>query len=143
MQSSALSSLLQDVTVRGDHVGGTTVLRSVEFLSPEAWAAVALSLHLSPRELEIVRGVFNDDTEHAIADRLQSSPHTVHTHLSRLHHKLHVRTRAQIVLRVFREYLRLTLSPAGSLEPLCPFRAAGRCPLRPTSTPSSDAPFAS
>lgn len=129
--------------MRGDHVKGTPGLRAGELLPPEAWAAVALSLHLSPRELEIVRGVFDDDTEHAIANRLQSSPHTVHTHLGRLHHKLRVRTRSQIVLRVFCEYLRLTLSPSGRLEPLCPFRAAGRCPLRPTSTPGSDAPFAS
>lgn len=143
MQPSGLSSLIKDVATQGNHVEGASTPWGAELLSPVAWAAVAQALHLSPREVEILRGVFNDDTEHAIANELHSSPHTVHTHLGRLHHKLRVRTRTQIVLRVFREYLRLTLSPVGELEPVCRFRAVGRCPLRPAPAPSPDAPFAS
>jgi DNA-binding CsgD family transcriptional regulator len=69
-------------------------------LSKVAWAEVARSLRLSVRELQVVQGVFDDATEECIAARLGISPHTVHTHIRRLHQKLSVRTRTQLVVRV-------------------------------------------
>jgi len=72
------------------------------------------SLGLSPRERQIVRRVFDDLKENAIADDLSISPHTVHTHVERLYHKLGIGSRCEIVVRVFREYL--ALLDAGKLN---------------------------
>ena len=102
--------------------------------SEVAWEAIANSLALSRRELQIVRGVFNDRIEYAIATELQISPHTVHTHVERLHHKLQVTNRVQLVLRVMDEFLRLTLSPQTKLPPICANWQVGVCPLSPTHT---------
>lgn len=99
-------------------------------LSDAQWADTARSLRLSGRELEIVRGVFDNRTEHALASELHISPHTVHTHLDRLHRKLGVGSRVQVVLCVVAQYLDLALSPARILPPGCARHAAGRCPLR-------------
>lgn len=76
-------------------------------LIPEKeWCRIGGTLALSERELQLVRGVFDDLTEVAIADQLGISPHTVHTHCERLHHKLSVATRVQLVLRITEEFLR-------------------------------------
>ena len=95
-----------------------------------AWAAIARSLNLSPREQQLLRGVFDDHTDFTIAAALGISSHTVHTHFERLHQKLGVSNRIQLVLRVTTEFLALTASPGGTLPPLCPYRTAGRCPWR-------------
>jgi DNA-binding NarL/FixJ family response regulator len=95
-----------------------------------AWREIARSLKLSARELEIVRGVFDDRTDGAIAADLGISPHTVHTHIDRLHHKLAVADRVELVLRVMDEFLTLTVAPESTLPSICANRAAGRCPLR-------------
>jgi DNA-binding NarL/FixJ family response regulator len=97
--------------------------------SEKAWKAIAASLELSGRELEIVRGVFEDRTEYAIATDLRISPHTVHTHVERLRHKLQVANRVQLVLRVMDEFLGLTVSLQAKLPPVCARRHAGLCPL--------------
>lgn len=98
--------------------------------SEQAWAEIARSLELSARELQIVRGVFDDRTEFAIAANLNISPHTVHSHIERLHHKLAVIDRAEVILCVMNEFLALTTSPGGVLPPICADREVGRCPLR-------------
>jgi DNA-binding NarL/FixJ family response regulator len=99
-------------------------------LSDLAWREIARSLKLSPRELEIVRATFDDRKESAIATDLGIAPRTVHTHIERLHQKLEVADRLQLVLRIMREFLRLTISPQGGLPPICANEAAGSCPLR-------------
>ncbi len=96
----------------------------------QAWAVIARSLALSARELQIVRGVFDDRTEFSIAADLNISSHTVHTHFERLHHKLAVADRAELILRVMNEFLRLTAAPESTLPSICANRTAGRCPLR-------------
>ena len=75
--------------------------------SNQAWNRIVGGLRLSRREGEIVRGVFDDKTEYAIATELGMSPHTVHTHVERLHQKLGVADRVQLVLRILQEFLRL------------------------------------
>ncbi|HUK82962.1 MAG TPA: helix-turn-helix transcriptional regulator [Verrucomicrobiae bacterium] len=101
-----------------------------------AWTELGRSLELSPRELQIVRGVFDDRTEFAIAADIGISPHTVHTHFERLHHKLGVADRVGLVLRVIQEFVSLTLTPGTVLPSICANRAAGRCPLlNPGSKP--------
>jgi DNA-binding NarL/FixJ family response regulator len=99
-------------------------------LSDLVWREIARSLHLSPRELQIVRATFDDCKESAIAAELGIAPRTVHTHIERLHRKLLVGDRLQLVLRIMYEFLRLTISPQGKLPPTCSNAAAGCCPLR-------------
>lgn len=96
----------------------------------QAWAEIARSLALSARELQIVRGVFDDRTEFSIAADLNISSHTVHTHIERLHHKLGVADRAELILCVMNEFLALTAAPESTLPSICANRTAGRCPLR-------------
>ena len=98
--------------------------------SDQAWAEIARRLKLSGRELQVARGVFNDCKETAIASDLGISSHTVHTHVERLHHKLSVANRAQLLVRVMQEFLALTASPESTLPSICANRTAGRCPLR-------------
>lgn len=100
--------------------------------SASAWKAIGRNLKLSGRELEILRGVFDDQTEQIIAVGLNISPHTVHTHVERLYHKLRVANRVQLVLRLMGEFLALTASPAENLPPVCAAWAMGECPKRPS-----------
>ena len=74
-------------------------------LTDEQWLRIARRLAISERELQIVRLVFEDEAEKAIAARLEISLHTVHAHLMHLHWKLGVKSRVGLVLRVFREHL--------------------------------------
>lgn len=110
---------------------GKAVLRNgAKVFKQRAWAAIVRSLNLSQREQQLVRGVFEDHTDHSIASGLGISRHTVHTHFERLHAKLKVTNRAQLILRVLDEFLTLTASPDSGLPPLCPYAATIRCPWR-------------
>jgi len=95
----------------------------------QAWGPIARSLRLSARELQIVRGMFEDRTELSIAADLGIARRTVHTHFERLHRKLHVVDRLQLALRVMAEFLALTVSAGNNLPPICAEHAAGRCAL--------------
>ena len=72
---------------------GAAVLNTAE------WRAVARSLGLSTRERQIAQRIFDDRKECVIADELGISPHTVHTHLERLYHKVGVGSRCELVVR--------------------------------------------
>jgi ATP/maltotriose-dependent transcriptional regulator MalT len=82
----------------------------------QAWEQIGRSLDLSARELQIVRGVFDDRIESAIAEDLGISAHTVHTHFDRLHRKLGVATRTGLVLSITRQYLELIAPPQNPLQ---------------------------
>lgn len=69
-------------------------------LDDSKWNAVSESLSLSPREVQIIQGIFADDKESTIAHQLGISPHTVHTYVERVYRKLAVNSRVQVVLRV-------------------------------------------
>jgi DNA-binding CsgD family transcriptional regulator len=100
-------------TIRSDSKKKSSVRKKVfqrqnlddKMLSSNEWRRVAKSLHLSTQELKIVKATFRNQTEYAIAANLKISTHTVHTHFERLYHKLAVKTRAQLILRVFYEYI--------------------------------------
>jgi ATP/maltotriose-dependent transcriptional regulator MalT len=85
----------------------TTDTQGGSILSGHQWKDLAESLGLSGRELEIVQAIFNDQSQDGIAQQLGISPHTVHTHMERLYHKLAVSSRCGVVVRLFREYLSL------------------------------------
>jgi DNA-binding CsgD family transcriptional regulator len=101
-----------------------------KILCDQAWRAIALSLRLSKRQIQIVRAIYDDATELAIAEAFGISAHTVHTHLDRIHKKLRVHSRVELVLLVFDEFLRLTVSGTAGLPPVCARHAQGKCPLR-------------
>ncbi|MCI0334529.1 MAG: helix-turn-helix transcriptional regulator [Planctomycetes bacterium] len=81
------------------HAGDT----GQSLFTDEAWRRIAVTLALSPRELEIVQQIFDDHKEAAIARELAISRHTVHTYLERIYHKLHVTSRLQLVVRVVQQ----------------------------------------
>jgi DNA-binding CsgD family transcriptional regulator len=92
----------------------------------QAWAEISRGLNLSGRELQIVRGIFDDRIEIAIAADIGISPHTVRTHLRRLHRKLGVTNRVQLILRITNEFL--ALPPVHPQSPLPVVSAAGTTP---------------
>jgi DNA-binding CsgD family transcriptional regulator len=109
-------------------------LGSVMFCD-QAWDEIRRSLRLSDRELEIVRRMFDDEKEFAIADNLGIAPRTVHTHIERLYRKLGLTDRGRLLVRVMQEFLTLTACPGKNLPPVCANRTCGRCPLqRPAQT---------
>ena len=110
--------------------GQPTITNGAKVFKERAWAAIARSLKLSKREQQLLRGVFEDCTDYSIASALGISRHTVHTHFERLHAKLKVTNRAQLILRILHEFLALTASPDSGLPPLCPYGATARCPWR-------------
>jgi DNA-binding NarL/FixJ family response regulator len=72
--------------------------------APEEWQTLTEALDLSPRESSVVRSVFDGASERAIAEQLGLSPHTVHTYLWRIYRKLQVRSREQLLVRIFAEF---------------------------------------
>jgi DNA-binding CsgD family transcriptional regulator len=113
--------------------------------SRQAWDEIARNLKLSGRELQIIKDVFDDRTESAIAAHYDVSPHTVHTHCERLYHKLAVTDRVKLVLRITDEFLALTAAPGSNLPSICTNRAAAPCvgpELRFWFSPSAFFPFA-
>ncbi len=83
-------------------------------LPAQSWDRVCGQLRLSPRELQIVKGVFEDHKEDCIASDLGISPHTVNTYIQRVYAKLRVSSRAQLIVRVVAEYLNFTPDAAGA-----------------------------
>ena len=92
------------------------------------WSCIARRLSLSERELQIVQGVFDDAHQDAIAKELGISSHTVHTHLERLYHKLHVTSRVELVVHIAECHVLLCQEPDSPVPPLCHRRVAGECP---------------
>jgi DNA-binding CsgD family transcriptional regulator len=102
---------LNDVDVSTGETSKLSLSRSLmkwtDFLPDSKWLTIATLLGLSGRESQILRCIFDDEPEAVIANHLDISPHTVHTHLERLYRKLGVNSRCQATVRVFAEYVRL------------------------------------
>jgi DNA-binding CsgD family transcriptional regulator len=82
-----------------------------------AWPRLGMALRLSPREMQIVQGVFEDRKEESIAYELGISPHTVNTYFQRLYTKLRVSSRPQLMVRVMAEYLTMSGAQATDKYP--------------------------
>src|SRR5262245_47423850 len=80
-------------------LGGSRLIPETE------WGSIERSLRLTSRERQIVRRVFDNQTEDGIAYDLGVSKNTVHTQVRRLYRKLRVTTRVELVLFVFSKYL--------------------------------------
>ena len=95
---------------RGDDHPGASLLPAA------TWPHLGAALRLSPRELQVVLGVFEDHKEESIASDLGISPHTVNTYIQRLYGKLRVCSRPQLIVRVVAEYLTLTADVTRTLD---------------------------
>ena len=105
-------------------------------LSDESWRYIAGELRLSPRELQIARGLLGGMGEAEIGESRGISEHTVHSHLLRLFRKIGVHSRADLLLRIFSTHIRglNVVADAGSQPSL---HIGGRPSERQTSTNSS------
>ena len=75
------------------------------FLPYDAWLHLRGSLRLSDREAQIVQGIFEDEEQESIAKALGISPDLVYRTIQRIYIKLHIGSRAELVVRVMSEYL--------------------------------------
>lgn len=87
------------------------------FIGPIVWARMSARLKLSSRESQIAFLVLTDVSENTIADRLSISKHTVHSHIERLYRKLAIRSRSQLVVKLFETYVSLH-APIGAAADL-------------------------
>jgi DNA-binding NarL/FixJ family response regulator len=81
--------------------------RGSRLLPSSAWEHLSETLRLSPREMQVVRAVFDDWKEESIARELGISRHTVNTYFRRLYSKLRVSSRPQLIVRIVAQYMAL------------------------------------
>lgn len=74
-------------------------------LSHDEWQSIAGLLELSDRQTQVVRCIFDGFDEPTIAKVLGISRHTVHAHVNRLYKKIHVKSRGELIVRLFLAYL--------------------------------------
>ena len=82
-----------------------TGTRNSSIFARKEWDELGCDLKLSPRALQLVRGIFDDQTEEGIACDLRISVHTVHSHLTRIYRTLGVCSRDQLLVYIFGRYL--------------------------------------
>ncbi|MEE8153657.1 MAG: LuxR C-terminal-related transcriptional regulator [Phycisphaerales bacterium] len=87
--------------------------------SNKEWDELLGDLNLSSRALELIRGIFDDQTEEGIAYDLRISVHTVHSYLIRVYQRFGVSSREQLLVYIFGRYLEGHRSPDSQ-------RSAGR-----------------
>ncbi len=75
------------------------VVQSFKRLAP---AASPVAESLSPREVEVLDYLVKGFSYKETSDAMGISYSTVHTHIERIYHKLHVQSRAQAVARYLR-----------------------------------------
>ena len=88
-----------------------TATRYTSIFSKREWDELGCDLKLSARELQLVRGIFDNKTEKAIAYDLSISVHTVHSYLTRIYQRLGVCSREELLVYIFGRYLEQHRSP--------------------------------
>jgi DNA-binding NarL/FixJ family response regulator len=86
----------------GDFPGASRSAKPLieSLIDDSAWLQVRRRLGISARQAEILRFLFDGNAEKEIADRLSISERTVHAHMTRIHLRLAVHNRAQLLTRV-------------------------------------------
>lgn len=79
--------------------GELTRLKHVGKLAPLGHFSLT---ELSPRQRQVLYGIFQGDSEKQLALRLGISQHTAHDYLKRLHRRLGVRSRGELIHRCLR-----------------------------------------
>lgn len=75
------------------------------------WEVIRVRLGLSPRETDVVRGLFAGKSEAGVAHALDIAASTVHEHVRRIYAHLGLDDRRELVLRVYREYVIIREQP--------------------------------
>ncbi|MCH8250887.1 MAG: hypothetical protein IID36_00390 [Planctomycetes bacterium] len=105
------------VSVHQDQPTGSDQSAPSASLTAREWKAIGQSLHLSGRQLQIVRCLFDGLGEESTGRVLGFSRHTVHINLNRLYSRLNVHTRCQLLVRVFLAHVSLSRQ-ADASQPL-------------------------
>jgi DNA-binding NarL/FixJ family response regulator len=95
-----------------------STVRSCPFLCDWAWQAIAASLHLSHKEVDVCRGIFQDQSKESIARKLETSVSTVRHRIGHLYGKLSVSNRAGLIARIVREHMEILFT--GGPPATCP-----------------------
>jgi DNA-binding NarL/FixJ family response regulator len=74
-------------------------------LSDAEWDMVGKKLRLTEREVQVLRGVFAEQTDDAIAIELGITPRTVRAHLEKLYRKCNCRTRCGAIVSAFKMFM--------------------------------------
>ena len=69
--------------------------------TPDEWAQIALALHLSPQQANVVALVLQCHSDKEMAIDLGVSEDTINTHLRSIYARLGISGRVALVLRVF------------------------------------------
>jgi len=75
-------------------------INGTKIFSEQEWAEIIEGLSLSPRESQIIKCLFADESDKKIAMDLKIAIPTVRTHMSRLFRKLGANDRADLALHV-------------------------------------------
>jgi len=84
---------------------GSSCCGAPDLFCDEAWVGIADELGLSARQALVARHVVADRGDDDIAAALGLSSSTVKTHMERLHAKLDVHSRVQLVRRIVAAYI--------------------------------------
>ena len=84
-------SLRDPVRKKAPHLGQRTFIES-------DWQALKARFRLTPREMEVVRHLFDSGHRPQIAAKLGISAHTVDSHLRHIFAKAHVEERGDLIL---------------------------------------------
>lgn len=76
-----------------------------DFLGPDEWSELQEELNLSVREREIVVVMCEGIKDEAMAQRLGMAKDTLRSHITRLHRKLGVSNRTQLLVHMFKVHL--------------------------------------
>lgn len=95
---------------------------------PPAPPAVPATWALTPQEGQIVDLLIQGLSNRQIADRLYLSEHTIEWHLRHAYDKIGVRTRTQLLARLFQELYLPTISPVADTATIAPIPLAPRRP---------------
>jgi two-component system, NarL family, response regulator NreC len=111
LAAGALGYVLKDQADVGLPLAVRAAVRGEEYVSPSVAARLSglrRSLaedRLSAREVEVLRLIALGHTSAEIARKLHLSPRTIETHRARIHEKLEMRTRAELVRYALRRGL--------------------------------------
>lgn len=100
VRAEQLLEAIRDVYGGGAPMTSSIARKVVQFFQQTRPVAQDADL-LSPREQEVLNYLAQGYLYKEIADRLGCSYATIRTHIERIYHKLHVRSRAQAVARYF------------------------------------------
>jgi DNA-binding CsgD family transcriptional regulator len=109
-------------------------------LSQLQWLRLTQVLRLSGRECDVTRLILETQSEEAIATALSISRHTVHSYLERLYRKTAVKSRTELIIKLFATYIDLSSSASTGLYCAVEFERERGIP--PSSRPDPAPPCA-